>query len=441
MKSTNRYPKNLAQIVHSELKKRGKSLDLNCLISLFETLYFTSLRKEEGQPLTCYIIYISDKNPDPRPPLRIVRDRWSYLKFASRVSFTVTNLQKLAYASDPKTSSFAIYSDNKELYVWGIIDQANRYHEFLNYDSDAGPERPGVFQASIVGIGHIAVFIEYEKIAELKVGRIQRESVDILAKGPVYSALKPGIEKYIRNITKSKSIISEDLPYLSSGLTENWTSSLYRLLLRICSHKHGGAILITRNDSVKDLKVKYQIDYPRLKKALTTFAITNIHKERSTDKIINDYLDRRKTNIPTQLYLDSEISSFDVEESKSEIDGTLWFISLLSRVDGLILMNQDLEVKGFGVEITTKDIPTKVYLASDGKANKIHEIDYNLFGTRHRSMMRYCFKFKGSTGFVISQDGDVRAMTVVKDKLIIWDNLRLQRNFRVTRSRESLRSS
>ena len=49
------------------------------------------------------------------------------------------------------------------------------------------------------------------------------------------------------------------------------------------------------------------------------------------------------------------------------------------------------------------------------------------FGTRHRSMMRYCNSNPGSVGFVISEDGDIRAMTKVGQDLVVWDGVLLQR--------------
>ena len=41
-------------------------------------------------------------------------------------------------------------------------------------------------------------------------------------------------------------------------------------------------------------------------------------------------------------------------------------------------------------------------------------------------MMRYGHKVPGSLGFVIAQDGEVRAMTRVGEYLIVWDNLKSQ---------------
>ena len=141
---------------------------------------------------------------------------------------------------------------------------------------------------------------------------------------------------------------------------------------------------------------------------------------------IYEYLD--EDNIPTDLYLNENVSELELNEIRSEIDGSLWFISLLSRVDGLVLMSKHLSVRGFGAEIKTSAIPDGVFISSTQipTESNLEQVDYNHFGTRHRSMMRYCWNYLGSVGFVVSQDGDVRAMTKYDNKLIIWDNIKLQ---------------
>ena len=53
-------------------------------------------------------------------------------------------------------------------------------------------------------------------------------------------------------------------------------------------------------------------------------------------------------------------------------------------------------------------------------------IDPAQYGTRHRSMMSYCAAVPGSVGFVISQDGNVRVVTQVRGRLVMWNNIKLQ---------------
>jgi len=65
--------------------------------------HYTSLKTEESQSIACYIVYIDPDNPDPKPPARIVKDRWSYVKLSKRVPFTPSSLVKIAKASDPRS--------------------------------------------------------------------------------------------------------------------------------------------------------------------------------------------------------------------------------------------------------------------------------------------------------------------------------------------------
>jgi hypothetical protein len=128
------------------------------------------------------------------------------------------------------------------------------------------------------------------------------------------------------------------------------------------------------------------------------------------------------------LHVDDVIAGYDLDEIRNELLGVVWFISLLTRMDGLVLLTPTLEVRGFGVEIAEGEEPTEIYAAGDawGTESLLRRIDYQQYGTRHRSMMRYCAKYPGSVGFVISQDGDVRVMTRVERRLVTWENIQLQ---------------
>ena len=75
-------PKDLAEAVHSELRRRRVD---DCpkeenLTELFESMYYASLKTEEAQPILFHIVYLDPNNPDPDPPERIVKiDGTTYL--------------------------------------------------------------------------------------------------------------------------------------------------------------------------------------------------------------------------------------------------------------------------------------------------------------------------------------------------------------------------
>lgn len=412
---------------------------LEALTILFETLYFSSLKTEEAQPITCYVVYLNPEDPDPNPPRNPSKDRWVFVRFGEAIPLTMSSLVKLAKASDPRTSSFVVYPDSQErLCVWGLIDQGNRHHDFVNYDAESGYERPGLFQASIIGLGHLVAYIGFEKIAELQTNTLFGKPVHVFERGPVRDTLDPGIRAYVDRIRTAlpEYIDYEERGHWDASLASYWISSLCRLLRRARDFHHGGALLITPDASLQGLNVKYDVCYPRLRSALESHALATIQSTQASDYIF-DYIDQDADEIPVGLYLDETVNEGDLEESRSELDGTIWFIALLTRVDGLVVVNQNLEVQGFGVEITYNDQPRSVLRASDPRATRkqLNEVDYNHFGTRHRSMMRYCAQTPGSVGLVISQDGDVRAITLIDDKVVMWENIQLQRDFKARRRR------
>jgi hypothetical protein len=398
------------------------------LVGLFETMYFASLETEEGRPIVFHIAYIDPKNPDPDPPKRIVADRWSYVPL-QRLRLNIQTAVKLAQATDPRTSSLAVFHGGQsDLYVNGLVDQGNRYHDFVHYESESGPGRPGMFQASIVGVGHLVVYDEYDTVGELKVDRLLPLPVDVFRSGPVLEALSLGLDDYVDTVREGVGDeIFTERPHWPESLAGDWTSALCRILLRIQRYRHGGALLITPDQHLRDLNPKYPLSYGRLRTALVRRGVETIINTSAADAI-STLLDADQPALPMDLYLEEAVTDNNINDVRSEIDGALWFISLLSRVDGLVLMNPYLEILAFGVEITQNMEPARLWVTQSPTAAKSRKRkgDYSHYGTRHRSMMRYCAHVPGSVGFVISQDGDARALTTSEGDLVMWENIKLR---------------
>jgi hypothetical protein len=376
------------------------------------------------------MVYLDPTNPDPDPPSRVTEDRWVVVQLADSIPFNVEGLIKIANASDPRTSSFAIYHDEHgRLFVWGFVDQGNSYNDFVNYESEEGSPRPGLFHATIEGTGHLIAFIEMEKIAELKVNVLITSVSDVLGGGPIREALQPGIESYLEAVRTVDPTYRPNVRSMwKASLVATWLQSLSRLLLRIQRYRHGGAILITPDNSLRGLNIKYELPYDRLRSALEENGSLRIDQSYFSQMVWEDYVDKDSETLPVGLYLDESIARDNLKDNRRELEGTIWFLSLLTRVDGLLLFNPSLELQGFGVEITFQDEPQGVFLAGNRTAtpNKLKQINYNHYGTRHRSMMRYCSQVPGSVGFVVSQDGNVRAITAVRGQLVMWQDIKLQ---------------
>ncbi len=431
MSRGNRFPRDLAEAVKTRLRQvYPVSPPVECLIELAETLYFASLRTEEGLAIRVYVAYIDPDRPDPYDRRVTARDRWTAFRLAHRLPLTVENVVKIARASDPRTSLLAVYHDeHNRLFCWGLIDQANRSHDFVNYDAEEEADRPGLFQIGIAGTGHLIASINYEKVADLHTDTLLRDTLDVLRSGPVHRALLPGIAAYRMAVQAAvpKQMYAAR-PDWDAEMEDVWIATLCRILLRAQAYRHGGAILITSRVTAQGLSTKYRMHYTRLRTALESYAEQRIRQTWARDTINAEYITQGAGSIPVDLYVAERLAGAELEETRSEIDGAIWFVTHLTRVDGLVLMNQTLDVRGFGVVIRSVQDPAEVYLAGDANATKrrMRKIDPLHYGTRHRSMMQYCARVPGSVGFVISADGEVRAITLVNERVIMCENLRLQ---------------
>ena len=145
-----------------------------------------------------------------------------------------------------------------------------------------------------------------------------------------------------------------------------------------------------------------------------------------SDTIHTEYLDKKLVEIPTDLYLNESADRTELNDTNDELTGCVRFLAALSRVDCLIWLDFNLHLKAFGVEITVREDPSRAVVAQNPLGTQVRKLNLNHYGTRHRSMLRYCAANPDSIGFVVSQDGDVRAITHAKGGVVLWDNVRIQ---------------
>jgi hypothetical protein len=437
------YPKNLAARVHAFLARSGiQAPGPGVLDRLFQILYFASLKTEEAEPISCRVAFVDRNAPDPDPPERITPDRWQCFALEQDLPCTVRNLAKLSKAADPWSSTIAVGVDPAaSLRIWGVIDQSVHHSTFVVQETKSGQSMPGLFQATIEGIGEIAAYKDYEFLGRLRQDVMVTREVEVLQRGPIREKLLPSIRRYQTEVKRAVgAALYNGRGHWNESLEDEWISALCRVLIGIQRYGHGGAVLLSNRSA--GLAPRYSIKYPRLSKALLMVAATQIRATTYSDKIMEEHvgasgplIDR---SIPADLYLDESVAEDDLEDMRCEITGSVRFLSSLGRVDGLVRLRHNLTLDGFGVFITTGEEPDRVLKASDAAGTKTSSVDLNNLGTRHRSMIRQCAKDAESVGFVISQDGDVRAITKVGDAVLIWDNIALQRlyNAKAIKSRQ-----
>jgi hypothetical protein len=422
------YPRDLARAVRTRLRADEDPTvpPLPVLAELMETLFFASLRTEESQPVIINVTWIDPRSPDPEPPRRIASDRWTTTRLVTPLRLTVANLVKLSAAADPRASSLAVHHDGPHLRLWGFVDQPQS-HDPLGQGSTPR-DRPGLFQASVPGPAQITVFSGSELLASLAHGQLAHTFHDVLRRGLVRRLLEPFVERFVARVRRSVGPLpTDESDRTDEALRTLWLDTLARVLQGVQAYRHGGAILIS-DRRASGLNVKHELSYARLAAALERLATSRIRRAHRRDSTWKQYLLEDSTDeLPADYYVEEELAADAEAQGLSELAGCVRFVASLSRPDGLVLLDGELVVGGFGVEITEPVEPPDVFVAGDPEGSTEHARlgDYNHFGTRHRSMMRYCMKHNGSVGFVVSQDGTIRAVARDGVRLLIWDTVQL----------------
>lgn len=425
------YPSHLAKLVAARLRSQhGNAPAESVLTRLLETLYFASLKTDEGRTILCTVNYVDPA--DRQNPATGARplDGWVYVPFERPLPFDVRTLSKLARAADPTVSSLAVFRDKKgKLFIWGMVDQEPRYTDHITFYAGMQTDRPGLFQATITGVGNISVYQNDALVGSLEQNTLVEEYHDVLWSGPVHEMLAGYLRTYLGE-THAKVPAHIDPATFESEMLMRWLNAICRVLMSIRHYRHGGGLLISPQTTLDGLNVKYKIRYDRMLKSLRAMvecqlgevrdpATTGIAASGGADEHLLPYAGKRA-------------AEHVLAERKNEVLGAVRFIASLSCVDGFVLVDRRMVVHGFGVEVRTDNGLSDIHVARDSLANPklFRQSELTQYGTRHRAMMRYCYDKPGSLGFVVSQDGDIRAMTRIADMLVLWENIDVQLAYR-----------
>lgn len=375
------------------------------LLRILETCYHASLRTAELRATRCVLAYASTDSLANR----------SLLRFEHPVTLTDSELVRLAPVTELHRTLIGCHRFDGTLKIWGLFEHG---HAWLGETVDSISGTPvreedlphDCLTITIEAPGALSVACGEKEVVRLRDGKIIAPHKHPLRQ--MHEPLGTFFETLVNDLQEPNAGqgISSTLKVEWEQLLDTYMMAIASILERIRSERHGGSVVISA--SPLNGMIAYRTYTVIGDAALTDDILKHCRALRSL---------QAASNAPTDP--SSEVERLRAEAavrqtSKSLIRGVSR-VSLLAAIDGAVLLDGRLRIEGFGVRFPVLLPPDTTIL--DALAGIEYPCDE--WGLRHQSVFSVCQKCDEAVGFVISQDGSVKAVKSVQGRLHFWDGI------------------
>lgn len=345
------------------------------LRSLVEVAFFASLNEEEGQRLAFTIAWTSGAGADR-----------AVFEIARPVRATPKNVAKLAPATSREATALAVRRAGDDLVVWALLQQNEAQAQPLTIRALA----PGVLRVDLAGIPR-ALYTRGE----------------ILLLGGAYE-----VKSSARRLTAAFA------PWRREADAETRIDAraavVTRIAARALEHGHGGMILIVPAEALEPegVRVHYAVG-----------AGSDVLAQRYAELVASVPAGERLARIAASRARAADGRVHVRDQAQLRADDAVDFVARLTAIDNALLLDTDLRVRGFGVQVIEAAAPQQSFEHVSPYSDDVHIDDLSTFkGTRHPAGVIFCLRQPGEAAAIIaSQDG--RLSLAVKDARGVVDVL------------------
>ena len=328
-------------------------------------------------------------------------------------SVSVSELRRLAPATDYKKSAIWIVWDDTEIFIAGICDLGTSWHRArmgLAYSYKV----PSALIIQMDRPGRIRVYQGAFAIGSLSDGELSASGVEMQLF--MHSAVGAGLEKLFDEF----SIPEFEAPRDFEGF---WWIALWNVFASIANSisasGHGGMLIIASDDQISSsaaLRIKYPIKSDALRKSFVDF----INARNAT------------ADCWTRIELEHDGVSQDFKaelalvEASDQLVEAIRLVAQFAGCDGAIVVTSDLRLVGFGVEIRAEmsnNCAVQEVTFEFGDNGK--DCDMEQFGMRHRSAIKLSSNLSDACILVISQDGPISGVWSKDGKVLVKKGVNL----------------
>jgi hypothetical protein len=337
------------------------------LARLVEVAFFASLHEEEARRAEFNVAWQAGS-----------RGCAAVVAMTTPVPVTPKNLAKLAPATLQEATSIAVRSEGSELVAWALVERNSRAGSPLTIRVLA----PG------------ALRVDYASVPRALYAR-----GEILFLGGAHEVKSPA-----RLLTRAFAAWAHQADP-DAGIDPR-AAVITRIAARALEHKHGGMILLVPADLTAALGVR--VHYAVGEGAAV---LAKRYGDVTSDVAVEHRLERLRGSRARGI--DGRVSVRD--QAQIAFAEAIEFVARLTAIDNAVLMDTDLKLRGFGVQVIEADAPQIQFEHANPYSDSVHVDDLSTFkGTRHPAGVIFCMRQEREAAAIIaSQDG--RLSLAIKD--------------------------
>ncbi|MCG6158168.1 hypothetical protein L1A08_20385 [Rubinisphaera sp. ICM_H10] len=338
----------------------------------------------------------------------------SLLRFEQPALLTASELVRLAPVTELHRTLIGCHRISGHLKVWGLCASTSAAQEIRGRISSTFSRRDELpadcLTISIEAPGALTVVRGGRELARLRDGKI------IAANEHPFRRAEEPLGRFFLKIVDcileatSTPAPAETLKLGPNGLLEVCFLTIAGILERIRVERHGGSIVLALSSLQGELAYRtYRVlEHTALSGQILAHCQSWESFRTVADLQMTDPSELDKFRAEAEIRLTSERLVRGVDR-----------LSLLAAIDGAVLLDGSLRLEAFGVRFPLLLTPgTSIVDARTGLSYPCDE-----WGLRHQSIFSVCNHSDDSMGFVVSQDGSVKAVKSVDGCLTFWDGI------------------
>jgi hypothetical protein len=332
--------------------------DARELALLVEATFYASLHEEEARRAEFNVAWQAG-----------VHACASVVAIAAPVRATPRNLAKLAPATRREASSIAVRRDGDHLVAWALLEHGAAAAQPLTIRVLGS----GVLRVDYAGLPR-ALYVRGE----------------LLFSGG-------GSE-----VTSPAQVLTRTFAQWSAGAdpatgVDLRAAVVARVAARALEHHHGGMILVIPAALAAPVGVRVHYGV-----ADGTSVLARRYAEVIRDVAGADQFERLRGSRPRGV--DGRVPVRD--EAQIAFAEGIELLARLTAIDNAVLLDTDLRLRGFGVQVLEGDAPHMDFTHADPYSGDVHVDDLSTFkGTRHPAGVLFCMRQDEAAAIIASQDG------------------------------------